>query len=375
MWMAAVVILYQPLPRNYQTIFVALATLVFLSIYSPWSALTLSAMSGVSYFSMRRWRNSNGAILLVILCIASLFAGYKYMLQVSVAPASQKWFLLGVSFYVLRIIHYVIESYKGSLERHGFVEYLAYMWFLPVIVIGPINRFDEFLREQRRRRWDSRQFAMGLERILYGYVKIVLLAGYLLDNILKTWVPSINSGRLWLLEYVSCLEYGLDLYLKFSGYSDIAIGFALLLGVRVSENFHYPFFQPNISQFWRSWHISLSSWCRDYVYMPITAHFRRPYVGIIASMLILGLWHELSMRYVLWGIYHGLGIVAWRYFQHIKPRWLSSMQGPLQQLFHCLSVALTFNFVVLSFQITRSEDIFTALHPIRHYLVLFLGGN
>ena len=377
LWVAAVVILYLPLPRQYQMHFVSLATFAFLLTFSPWSALTLVGMLGVSYFVMQHWSNRTGMVLLVIFCISSLLVVYKYLLRQvpSVSGQSPDWLLLGASFYVLRVIHYIIERYKGTLQRHGFTDYLNYMLFLPMIVVGPINRFDEFLREQRRRRWDSQLFAAGLERILYGYVKVVLFAGYFVNDILHSYTTSFSARDIWLPGYLSCLEYGLDLYFKFSGYSDIAIGFALLLGIRVSENFHYPFLQPNIARFWKSWHISLSSWCRDYVYMPIAAQYRRPFMGIIASMLILGLWHELSTRYVLWGIYHGLGIAAWQYFQHVKPQWLSPARGPMASVVHGFSIFITFNFVVLSFQITKSVDIAsTIMNSYNNLMLLLVGG-
>src|SRR5690606_22484260 len=98
------------------------------------------------------------------------------------------------------------------------------------------------------------------------------------------------------------------LYFKFSGYSDIAIGVSRLLGFRVMENFHYPFIAQNIGDFWKRWHISLSSWCRDYAYMPVWSRLRNGALAALASMLILGLWHELSWRYLAWGLYHGAGI-------------------------------------------------------------------
>lgn len=371
LWMAAVVMLCLMLPRYYQMPFVSLATLGFLLFYSPWSALSLTVLLTVSYFSMQRWHSQVKMVLLVGFCISFLFVCYKYLLQEAIGGGSRHWLLLGASFYVFRVIHYLVESYKGSLPRHGLADYLNYMLFLPVIVAGPINRFDEFLREERRRRWDSRRFSSGLERILYGYVKIVLLAGYAVNVKLYWYIESLSADEVWLRSYLKCVEYGLDLYLKFSGYSDIAIGFALLLGVRVSENFHYPFIQPNISKFWKSWHISLSSWCRDYVYMPIAAHYRHSFLGIIVSMLILGLWHELSLRYVVWGAYHGLGIVVWQYFQQIKPQWLSTVGDPMRHVVTGVSVVITFNFVILGFAITMSDSLQAAIGVYQN--LLFMG--
>src|SRR5262245_56288725 len=137
-------------------------------------------------------------------------------------------------------------------------------------MVGPINRFQEFQRSFRRRRWDSAEFSAGCERLLYGYVKIVCLSTYLVSNKLAPLASRTALGPA-AKAYLGCLIYGLNLYLLFSGYSDVAIGFARMLGLRVGENFHYPFLARNINEFWQRWHISLSTWCRDYVYLPCLA--------------------------------------------------------------------------------------------------------
>jgi D-alanyl-lipoteichoic acid acyltransferase DltB (MBOAT superfamily) len=149
---------------------------------------------------------------------------------------------------------------------------------------------------------------------------------------------------------------------SFPGYSDVAIGFALMLGLRVGENFNYPFFARSINEFWQRWHISLSMWCKDYVYMPVLSLGRSPLGAILFSMLAIALWHEFSLRYVAWGIYHALGIAVWHLFQRVKPAWLKEgMDGLKRQAVAGVSIFLTLNFVILSFALTKEPDLRSAL--------------
>ncbi|MGH6961897.1 MAG: MBOAT family O-acyltransferase, partial [Dongiaceae bacterium] len=167
-----------------------------------------------------------------------------------------------------------------------------------------------------------------------------------------------------LAAYLTMLQQGLNGYLQFAGYSDVAIGCALLLGYRVMENFRWPLLQRNISEFWKAWHISLSSWCRDYVYMLVVSFTRRPALAVLATMLVIGLWHEASSRYIVWGAYNGLGIVAWQQVQTVK-RWLP--QGSFREAgwyrigAHALAALVTFHFVMFGFVLVLQPTIADAI--------------
>ena len=160
-----------------------------------------------------------------------------------------------------------------------------------------------------------------------------------------------------LIEYLECVAFGANIYFQFAGYSSVAIGFALLLGFRIIENFDHPFLRPNISAFWRCWHISLSSWCRDYVYMPVAASTRSVALGAVASMVVIGLWHEISLRYLAWGLYHAGGILVWQGFQRVKRRLPRTRAQWARLAATAAAVALTFNFVMLSFAITKEASL------------------
>ena len=252
--------------------------------------------------------------------MVSILVYYKLQISVGFADALTTIAIpLGLSYYSLRCVHYVIERYKGTVAPQSALGVGSYMLFLPTLLAGPIHRFGPFHRNSKRRRWNSALFAEGLERILYGYVKIVFLSNYVVGQGLNSIIDDLSLYHPATSAYLSVVKNGLNGYLQFSGYSDIAIGFGLLLGYRVMENFNWPLIRRNIAEFWGSWHISLSNWCRDYVYMVVISLARRPALAAVASMLVIGLWHEISYRYLLWGLYNGIGIVIWQQFQHVKP--------------------------------------------------------
>jgi alginate O-acetyltransferase complex protein AlgI len=208
-----------------------------------------------------------------------------------------------------------------------------------------------------RRRFDTEELSAGLERILYGYVKIIVLANWLVTGKMNAYIDSISAQHQSMAAYLDCVRYGLNLYFQFSGYSDIAIGFSLAMGFRIIENFNHPYLAPNISCFWQRWHISLSQWCRDYVFMTVIAVTRRPILAVLSSMLAIGLWHELSLRYAAWALYHGLGIAVWHQFQHFKRKIQLPHLVWLKKSLIFFSIAFTMNFVILSFVLTKSNSL------------------
>ncbi len=274
---------------------------------------------------------------------------------------------LGLAFYMLRVIHLLLEGYKGNLANLRWSELIAWLWFLPTLQVGPIHRFSPFQRDMIRRRWNNDLFSQGLHRMLLGYAKLVILGQYLVDEKLMFWL-SVMPADSWSYHYLSLIRYGASLYFKFSGYSDIAIGFALLLGFRVMENFNFPFLARDISDFWRRWHISLSSWCREYVYMPAISITRSPFLAAVASMLVLGGWHELSLRYLLWGAWHGVGIACCHFWQKSSLRQvLVTSRGARWWSLFCW--LLTINFVLVSFAFTSVDT----LSATEQYLLVLTG--
>jgi len=357
--LAASVVLYWAVPRRFQLLALSAAAAGVLGVYSWPSLAILAALTGVTFACARQTRARTGLVLFTVAASVAGFALYRVWSLPSATGELTAAVLLGFAFYMLRVIHYLVESLQGRLPPHEFEHYLGYMFFLPTLTAGPIHRFPDFMRETRRRRWDPRQFSEGLERVVFGYGKIVVLGNYLVSTRLALYIEALPPERAGWIAYLECLQYGLNLYFQFAGYSDVAIGVSRMLGIRVVENFDWPFLQKNISEFWNCWHISLSSWCRDYVYMPVVAQTRRPAVAVVSSMLVLGLWHEFTLRYVLWAFYHGLGIVGWRVFQGWKERLglPTAREGWQRRVVDGVAILATFHFVLFSFAITKESDI------------------
>jgi len=337
------------LPRKAQPWGIALCTAAFLAFYSWASLLILTGTSLAVFFLLKRNKIHGAALLCAVGVISAIFIWFK--LKGATTGGMAFVIPLGLSYYSFRQIHYIFESYKRKLEEHTLSDYVCYLYFLPTLHVGPIHRFPEFLRDLRRRRWDTAALSNGLERILYGYAKIVIVSNFLIAKQFNLLVIQVSNTHPMFAEYLRSLSRWMNLYFQFSGYSDIAIGFSLVMGFRIMENFNFPFLARNIVEFWQRWHISLSSWCRDYIYTPMASVTRMPGISVLAAMLILGLWHEFSGRYVLWGLYNGVAILVWHTFQAIKKA-LPAWRNRWWLLFaRSAAVLVTVNFAITSFPV------------------------
>ena len=221
---------------------------------------------------------------------------------------------LGVSFFTFEFIHFAADSYRGRIGRVPLREYAAFILFYPSMVAGPIKRIQDFLPKLREARSSSALAAQGVTRILAGLAKKHVLADTLTlwsDRLNTDAVFAASRGQalLWLLAYAG------KIYLDFSAYSDIAIGSGYLFGIRIPENFNWPYSSRDIAEFWRRWHISLSSWIRDYVYIPLggsRAGEVRTSVNLLLAFAISGLWHGAAYNFVAWGLWHGVLLVCHR---------------------------------------------------------------
>lgn len=220
---------------------------------------------------------------------------------------------VGISFYTFQSVSYMIDVYKGRVEpTRTWLEYAFFLSFFPALVAGPIVRADYFLPQISSTRHASRtEVYTGFWLIILGVVKKAVIADYIAQyNDLIFNAPGSYSGFETLMGLIG---YSMQIYCDFSGYSDMAIGIALIMGFRLAKNFNFPYKARNISDFWRRWHISLSSWLRDYVYIPLGGNRKgtaRTYINNFATMLVGGLWHGAAWQYVFWGALHGGGLAV-----------------------------------------------------------------
>jgi len=237
---------------------------------------------------------------------------------------------LGISFFTFEFIHYATDRYRGRAEEGAASEYLAFILFFPTMVAGPIKRYQDFLPKLREisRDW-ALDWQRGITRILAGLVKKFAIA-----DVLMAYTNHLNRADiavaqrailpLWLL------AYGIKIYADFSAYSDIAIGSARLFGIRVPENFDWPYLRTNIADFWRHWHMSLTNWLIDYVYIPLGGSREsegRVAGNILVTMFISGLWHGAGIHFVVWGLLHGVMLVIRRAWRQLVP--LPAGEAPL----------------------------------------------
>ncbi|MGY8654721.1 MAG: MBOAT family O-acyltransferase [Verrucomicrobiia bacterium] len=222
---------------------------------------------------------------------------------------------LGISFFTFEFIHYAVDRYKGRTEAGSFVEYLAFILFFPTLVAGPIKRFQSFVPNLRKPETDwNTDWNRGVTRILCGLAKKFVLADFLTSLTDHLNAADIAAAERWILP-VWLLAYGLKIYFDFSAYSDIAIGSARLFGLRIPENFDWPYLRTNIAEFWKHWHMSLYRWLVDYVFIPLGgSRVRIPavYRNVLVTMLISGLWHGAGLNFVVWGLWHGILLCAHR---------------------------------------------------------------
>lgn len=335
------------LPSKLQPAGMILCGIGFISFAAPVSLVILSVSSLLIFFLLKKNQFSNSLYIALIAALIAVFSFFKFRVTIS---SGELLIPLGLSYYSFRQIHYIFEKRKGTIQSDSLYTFLCYMFFVPTLLVGPINRYPEFVRDIRRRRLDGKQFALGLERILTGYFKIVVLAGVFCSR-LEDW--SLTVDLPFISTYLHYLFKWFDLYLTFSGYADVAIGFGALSGFAIMENFNFPFLAPNIREFWNRWHISLTSWIKDYVYYPFASATRLHALAVLITLVVMGLWHEFSLRYVLWGIYHGLGIIAWHIYSKKIAVHFAIKNRMINQLGKAGGILLTVTFVSYSYPVTK----------------------
>lgn len=360
------IILSWLLPEKWQLYPVLIITVVFIGYSSAISLIILTSTCIINYYTLKYLPSLSTATLIVVIQMCVIFLFFKLQYNILFNISESIVLPIGLSYYSFRQIHYAIESYKKQVPKHTFLDFLNYLFFLPVILIGPINRFQPFLKDLRKRRWDGILFSIGLERILYGLVKIVFIGNYLISSNLENYIRPLRINHLWSATYLSTIKFAANAYIQFSGYSDVAIGLSLLFGFKITENFNFPFLATNISDFWKRWHMSLSDWCKDYIFFPFLSITRSAKISIVITMITLGVWHEVSIRYILWSLLHALAINIWYKYEK------SNIQKTLEKypLFKKgLGIFITIHFVIFSFVFVSEDNLNESLEIFK---ILFI---
>jgi alginate O-acetyltransferase complex protein AlgI len=327
-------------PARWRVALLALVSVIFCATHAP--AFTgLYVVLGVASWQAGRWLQSDrpdrtrqilltaGLVFLVLDLVLFKFGLSSGPIEgtggrAAIPSYEQVVVPVGLSYLTFRLIHYLVERYRGGLPDRPLSELLAWLFFFPVFLCGPLMRFGEWAEQtvERPRMADINQ---ALLRIGMGVVKKALLA----DTLGLMFQPVLldPTGHPPLSVVLAVYAVALQLYLDFSGYTDIAIGLGRLFGYRVPENFDKPLLSPNIAEFWRRWHITLYTWIRDYVFFPLFGYKTSPlkmYLGAAVSIFLFQVWHALSPGFIALGIWHGVAVVAWQLLQAQKrkrPKW------------------------------------------------------
>lgn len=285
---------------------------------------------------------------------------------------------VGISFFTFQSLSYTIDVYRGKIKPlHSLLDYAFYVSFFPQLVAGPIVRATDFIPQIRKKiQITNAMFGEAIFLIVAGLFKKAVISDYISVNFVERIFdqPTLYSGVENLL---GVYGYTLQIYCDFSGYSDMAIGIALMLGFRFPKNFDSPYKSGSITEFWRRWHISLSSWLKDYLYISLGGNRHgklRRHINLMLTMLFGGLWHGASLNFILWGGCHGLLLCLDKLWHSICPAFspISTNQTP-SRLCRCLGSIITFHLVATLWVLFRAPDfqtasdvfsqIFTQFHP------------
>lgn len=276
---------------------------------------------------------------------------------------------VGISFYTFQTMSYSIDIYRKKLSPvTNIIDFGFYVSFFPQLVAGPIVRASEFIPQIRKKyELTMDQFGYAVFLIINGLIKKIVISDYLSTNFVDRVFESPESFT-GFENLTAVYAYALQIYCDFSGYTDIAIGVALLLGYQLAVNFNSPYKSSDITEFWRRWHISLSPWLRDYVYISLGGNRKgtvRTYINLMLTMLVGGLWHGAHLRFIVWGALHGAGLA-------IHKLWIK-MFGTISNslLYRALAWFLTFHFVCFAWMFFRAESIHQVMVMLEKILFYF----
>ena len=357
-------------------VFVLLFSLFFFYKSSGWALLFLVGTSFIDW-SLAKYIDSNDdahkrkmALWLSLLCSVGLLVYFKYAnfiifnLNQIIGGNFQPLDLLmpvGISFYTFRTISYVVDVYKKKIPATtNFLEYIFFLSYFPCLLAGPIVRADKFLPQLRENKPATREMVYGgFWLILLGVIKKAVIADYIGQYINIAYGNPTGYSGVELL--MAVLGYTMQIYCDFSGYSDMAIGLGSMMGFDLGVNFDFPYRSRNVTEFWRRWHMSLSFWLRDYIYISMGGNRKgkiRQYINLMTTMLVGGLWHGAAWNFIFWGFGHGAALCVHKV---LMPT-LKKIKDNLFVSF--VSWLITFLFVSLLWVFFRADSFETACQVI-----------
>ena len=335
------------------------ASLVFYAYGEPIYVILLVASSAGNYILARltgecpKIRKLTMTLAVVInlgLLVIFKYSGFLVDTFNSVTgagiPVPQVRMPIGISFFTFQALSYVIDVYRGDASvQKNFGKVLLYISFFPQLIAGPIVKYHDVEAEINNRKQTSEEIGKGIRRFIAGLSKKVLIAntmGIVADNLFGASATGITGPGAWL----GAVSYMLQIYFDFSGYSDMALGLGMMFGFHFHENFDYPYISASIREFWRRWHMSLSGWFKEYLYIPLGGNRRGKFRTVVNKMIVFvctGIWHGASFNFLFWGIYHGFFLMLEEYIPFIGKKG-GKLKSFFQHVYALLIVCVGFVF-------------------------------
>ncbi|MBD5132157.1 MAG: MBOAT family protein [Clostridiales bacterium] len=328
-FLPVVVILYWVLPHRFRWIMLLVASYLFYMSWNPWLIFLIVFTTAVSYVAgllIEKYDNKKAKkaclVITLICCLGTLFF-FKYFtfatnLFISVVNVfGGNWaeftfsliLPVGISFYTFQTLSYVIDVYRGRIKAERHLGYYAlFVTYFPQLVAGPIERPENLIPQLKaKNKFKSEDLADGFRIAIVGFFKKVVIADGVAIFVNAVYNNPAQSNGLTVI--IATVLFAIQIYCDFSGYTEIAIGVARMMGVRLSDNFNQPYLATSIKDFWRRWHISLTTWFTDYVYIPLGGNRCKPYrwaINVMIVFLLSGLWHGAALTFIVWGGIHGV---------------------------------------------------------------------
>lgn len=335
------------------------ASLVFYAYGEPIYVILLVASSAGNYILARltgecpKIRKLTMTLAVVInlgLLVIFKYSGFLVDTFNSVTgagiPVPQVRMPIGISFFTFQALSYVIDVYRGDASvQKSFGKVLLYISFFPQLIAGPIVKYHDVEAEINNRKQTPEEIGKGIRRFIAGLSKKVLIAntmGLVADNLFGAAATGITGPGAWL----GAVSYMLQIYFDFSGYSDMALGLGMMFGFHFHENFDYPYISASIREFWRRWHMSLSGWFKEYLYIPLGGNRRGKFRTVVNKMIVFvctGIWHGASFNFLFWGIYHGFFLMLEEYIPFIGKKG-GKLKSFFQHVYALLVVCVGFVF-------------------------------
>lgn len=384
LFLPILLLIYAVIQQNYRNPLLLAASLLFYSWGEPRAVIVMIALILVNYYAallmehprFSSWISRRVILWLAVIINLSALFFYKYLdffisninkiLNIFDLPQVELFHIalpIGISFYCFQALSYTIDVYRKEVDvQHSLMKLALYISLFPQLVAGPIVRYSTICSELDDRNLYFNNIYEGLVRFSIGLAKKVFIAdsmGYVADQIFIGEVSTIP--QLW--AWTGCIAYTLQIYYDFSAYSDMAIGLGRIFNFHFLENFNFPYSASSIKDFWRRWHISLSSWLRDYLYIPLGGNrisARRTLINQFIVFLLCGLWHGAAWNFIAWGAWHGFGLIS----EKFTGRYLNRLPALIAHAYVML-------FVMVGWILFRSPDLSYAVEYLK---IMFLGN-